>query len=89
MSNPTTYNREDRDLLIELKTQVQAIRSDIADLKGNYTGRLLNLESNAINRIQFDDHERRIRFLERWVWGAIGVLGAAQVALTFYLKILK
>lgn len=85
-SNITTWNREDRDLLVELKTEVTAIRADLADLKGNYTGRLLNLESNAVSKIQFDDHEKRIRFIERYMWMALGILGVAEAVLQFFFK---
>ena len=28
---------------------------------------------------QRDDHEKRLRFIERWVWGAVGILGFIQL----------
>ena len=34
-----------------------------------------------------DDHERRIRFLERWVWIAMGAVTVGELALTIYLKL--
>lgn len=73
------WGREDRDLLIELRTEMQAIRSDLADMKGNYTARILNLESNSVSKIQFDDHEKRIRVGEGWRMMIIGALFILQL----------
>lgn len=60
----------DHDLLIELKTEIKAIRQDIKELKDNTVSRL-------------GDHERRIRNLERWGWGAIGALTVLEVITRF------
>lgn len=75
----TTYNREDRDLLIELKTTMKAVRDDIQSLKDGVGLRLTNLEKNSVNNVQFEDHETRIRTMEKYQWlqmGAAGLLGA-------------
>lgn len=46
------WSRIDRDLLVELRTQVNTVRDDIKEIKANMSG-LLN------------DHENRIRALEK------------------------
>lgn len=81
MTNSREWDRESRDLLISLDTKVQSILLELQDLKGNYSNRLLNLEGNAVTKIEFDDHETRIRFIERWTWGAIAVLAVAELIL--------
>jgi DNA replication protein DnaD len=35
---------------------------------------------------KIDDHERRIRNIERYVWSAIALIGAANFVLQIYLK---
>lgn len=63
-------SQTDHDLLIELKTQMITLRDDIKELKE------LLADKN-------DDHEKRIRFLERWVWTAMGGLIILQLSLKF------
>ena len=61
------WDRDARDLLVELRTEVRNIRGDILDLKNGTSVQLL-------------DHETRLRLIERRVWVASGmaaVLGAA------------
>ena len=68
---PATWNREDRDLLIELRTQMSGMREEIAaarvEIKDINTGigaRLLNLESNAVTKIVHDALAIRVDGLE-------------------------
>lgn len=42
-----TWSRDDRDLLIELKTTMQSVRDDIKDLKDGTSKRLDNLEQDV------------------------------------------
>lgn len=49
----THFNREDRDLLVELRTEVTAIRADIKDIKDG-------------TAITLADHETRVRTLENF-----------------------
>lgn len=73
------YNRDDRDLLVELRTEMKAVRDDIQSLKDGVALRLSNLEQNAVSKIQFDDHETRIRKIERYQllqMGAVGIVAA-------------
>jgi hypothetical protein len=70
-----TWNREDRDLLIELKTQMQtmfgeiaAARVEIKEINTGITARLLNLEANAVSKIEvfpkLDEFSKRMTALE-------------------------
>lgn len=81
-NNQQQMNQNDRDLLIELRTQMGAVRDDIKDLKDNFSVRVSNLEQNAVSKIETTDHENRLRFIERYMWTAIGVLAAVE----FYFK---
>lgn len=79
---PSALSREERDLLIRLDTKMTGMESTLNDLKGSITGRLLNLESNSLSKIEFntvvDDHESRLRTVEQRVWiasGAAAMLG--------------
>jgi hypothetical protein len=61
--------QNDHDLLVELKTEMRLLREDIREMKDG-------------NTVTLEDHESRIRFLERWVWLAVGALGIIEVAFT-------
>jgi hypothetical protein len=52
----------DHDLLIELRTEMQGVRRDIKELTDGTAGKL-------------SDHETRLRFIEKYVWGAIAIIG--------------
>jgi len=71
------FNQPDRDLLIELKTEVRALRSDIKELKDVTTDKST-------------DHEIRIRRLEQWGAMAIGALTLVQfIGFGYLLTLLK
>jgi len=61
----------DHDLILEMRGDIKLLQADVRDIKENQKSRI-------------DDHESRLRFLERWVWGAIGVIAVAEVLLTIY-----
>lgn len=69
------------------------VRADLQDLKGNWTSRLLNLEGNAVSKIQLEstedrfkrqagDHEDRIRKMEKYQWIQTGAAAAAASGIT-------
>lgn len=71
MKQATAWNRDDRDLLVELRTNMGNLQKDIADARSEIkdistgiTARVLNLETNAVNRIEVGALEIRIRSLE-------------------------
>lgn len=50
--------------------------------------RLTRIETrlnNGINKVQ-DDHEKRIRFLEKGFWVAIGSIALLEIILKFFFK---
>jgi hypothetical protein len=68
-----TWNREDRDLLIELRTEMSSARGDIAaarieikEINTGITARLLNLESNAVSKIELEGIQTDIESLKLW-----------------------
>lgn len=82
----SVLNREERDILIELRTQMIGVRSELADMKSNTMNRLLNLEGNSVSKAELSDVRKDVDFLKRWVWAAIGVLGVVQFVLPLLLK---
>lgn len=92
-SRTATWNREDRDLLIELRTEMSSTRADIAaarvelkEINTGITARLLNLEANAVSRIELKLANDRIDNLELWrsmLIGAWGVCTLILIPLTF------
>jgi hypothetical protein len=69
-----TWNREDRDLLIELRTEMGSTRADIAaaraeikEINNGIAARLLNLESNSVSKIELDGMEENIAGLQEQV----------------------
>jgi hypothetical protein len=56
----------DHDILIELKVEIIGMRTDISEMKSNTKATLL-------------DHEGRLRFIERYMWLAIGIVGLLQI----------
>lgn len=65
-------DQNDHDLIIEMRQDIKALRADISDLKDN---------TKAI----LSDHEKRIRFLERYTWMALGVVYIVDAIIGFYL----
>lgn len=73
--NTKTWDREDRDLLIELRTEMRGVRIDLKRLSDGNDQRLTVLEAGKLdrteyNRLQADsltlhtDFEKRLRTLE-------------------------
>jgi len=67
-------DQNDHDILIELKSDVKALRAEVKEINDN-------------TKTTLTDHEARLRFMERWVWMAIGALGIAETIITFYIAI--
>lgn len=57
--------QNDHDLLIRLEGKVDALTDKVAELTDT-------------TKDTIQDHESRLRFLERYAWIAIGVLGIIQ-----------
>jgi len=61
--------QSDHDILIELRTEMRLLRDTIK-------------ETFAGNASKLEDHEIRLRFIERWMWLAIGALAFLEFVLT-------
>ncbi len=70
-SNTTaTWNREDRDLLVELKTTLSAVQNDIKEIKDGTASKLRELETDKVSRadatrVQVSNDERFNALTER------------------------
>lgn len=95
-STTTEWGRQDRDLLVELRTEMSGVRQDIKELKDNLSARILLVETakhdkdDALARIKEEDalhvdYEKRIRNLERWMFMGTGALLLLQVVLKYFL----
>lgn len=65
-----TLSQTDHDLLIRMDENLRNLRSDMSTLTGDTTKTL-------------DDHETRLRRMEKYVWLAIGALTFLQFAVPF------
>jgi hypothetical protein len=73
---PDRRQNSDHDLLVTLHEQVKQIRTDIKDLKDGTSATI-------------QDHETRLRFLEKYqarIVGALGVINVLFIAIELYLK---
>lgn len=81
--------QSDHDLLVSIHTKVERVISDVKDLSLNVGGRLLLVETNKVEKVEWakehEDHERRIRNNERLIWVATGALIVLQIALKLFL----
>jgi hypothetical protein len=64
----------DHDLILEMRGDIKLLQADVREIKDSQSKKL-------------DDHEERIRFIERWVWGAVAVLYVANVIFGFYIAL--
>lgn len=82
----------DHDLLIVLHTKLDRALTDIEKIGDGMSARLVELEHTKAEKKELveaqiaadkihDDHERRIRRLEKYVWLAIGALAIIQIIL--------
>ena len=77
--NPTSWSREDRDLLVELRTRLISVETGVQEMKTGVTSRLLNLESNSVTKLELEDHEARLRSLESQRWLLAGGISIVAV----------
>jgi hypothetical protein len=56
--------QEDHDLLIELGTEMRAVRSDIKELKDGTYPRIVALEKDKLDKTEFDKLQRRVASME-------------------------
>jgi hypothetical protein len=71
----STLSIRDHDLLIRLDQKVDSVTDSIKRIEDNTVNRLTALENDHVTLKEFGDHEKRLRFVERYVWGAIAIIG--------------
>lgn len=95
-----TKSSFDHDLLIELKTKMDDLKTDIKELKDGTAERIATLETGKQNakdsyvtlykaevEKKFDDYEGRIRGLEQRTWVWVGSLTVLTFIIPIVLKI--
>lgn len=83
----TTWNREDRDLLVELRTEMKGVRADIKQLTdGNDTR--LNDHETRLRKVEGDAGVHRTQIKTVLAIGA-GVFAVFQVVVQIGLNYLK
>lgn len=80
---PDLLNHEERDLLIELRTDMKSVKADLREMKDNTSKRVDMLEHNKMDKDEaikaHTDYEARLRFIEKYVWSAIGAIGLIEI----------
>jgi hypothetical protein len=95
----TMQPENDHDLLIRIDTKLEMLHTEIRDFESNSQSDRAKLWSekassqdlmflarrvdNAAGSVITEDHERRIRLIERYVWIAIGAVAIMQIVLRF------
>lgn len=93
--NPDQLSTTDHDLLVEVRVEMKGLREDVKNLADDTKDRLARLEESKLDKANFHDHttqsatthldhETRLRFIERYVWGAIAIIGLVNIALGIY-----
>lgn len=60
----STLPVRDHDLLIRLDQKVDGLTEAIRRIEDNAVARLNKLEADHVTRKEFDDHEKRLRYME-------------------------
>jgi hypothetical protein len=87
----------DHDLLITVDTKLEILIREVKELKDNTTKRVETLEHEKLDKAEaqrllkeaeklHNDHESRIRRLERYGSAAIGALALLEFLLRFYFR---
>jgi len=66
MTPEQTQNMSDHDLLITMHEQIKNIRIDIKELKDGTSERLSKLEEDHVSSEVVNDHEARLREIEKF-----------------------
>jgi len=64
----------DHDLILEMRGDIKLLQADVREIKDSQSKRI-------------DDHEKRLRFIERWLFGAIAVLYIANIVLGYFIAV--
>lgn len=69
----------DHDLLIRVDQKVESLTQKVDGFINNQDKRIGDLEIDHVTRKEHEDHEKRIRFGEKYIWGAIAIIGLLQL----------
>lgn len=75
----STLSIRDHDLLIRLDQKVDGVIESVQRIETNVANRLTTLEKDHVTQKEYNDHEKRLRFVERYVWGAIAIIGLINI----------
>jgi hypothetical protein len=86
----------DHDLLIEMRTELKGMREELKSFSNDTKERLIRVEERKMEKQDFADFfaeykseradkERRLRFLERWIWAGIGIVACVEFAIIAYI----
>lgn len=78
-------SNKDHDLLIEIKTKLDRVISDVAEVKTNSINRIEALELNKLNIAEFEKLLKRVEWLEKIAYGALAIIGVVE----FYFRVIK
>lgn len=78
-------SNKDHDLLIEIKTKLDRVISDVAEVKTNSINRIEALELNKLNIAEFEKLLKRVEWLEKIAYGALAIIGVVE----FYYRFIK
>lgn len=86
MGRRTTDNSmpQDHDILIEIRTELGFVRTEVKDIKDNFAGKIKDLEDTKTGLDVSNDHEKRLRRLEFWGTVAYGLLIALQTYFQYF-----
>lgn len=81
--NQFDRRQSDHDLLIEVRTTQNIMLRELRDLQTGTTARLVVLENGKVDAPDYekfaDKTDKRLTFIERYVWGAIGIIALLQL----------
>lgn len=72
-------NQTDHDLLIRIDTRMDTLLGDFSSYKTTTDKEIGRLSSEKASQTTSDDHERRLRDMEKRMWTLAGVLVAIEI----------
>lgn len=92
---PTSWNRDDRDLLVKVSTLLETVIADVRTIKTGAETGIARLEASKIDRTEAvqiqnenlriqQDQEARMRFIEKYVFLALGAIAIGSFALNYF-----
>ena len=67
-----------------IKKAIEGIEKQLADMSNNFVKKEELKDATKDLATEMSDHETRLRFIERYMWLAIGALGVVQFAISYF-----